>query len=73
MARQFDIPVFYKSPIISRVKRARQIADPKKRDLHPSVLDFGPVRFLLARHFGFLNPQAHSLPAIITMTVTQIG
>ncbi len=53
MARKFEIPVFYKSPIISRVKRARQIADPKKRDLQPSVLDFGPVRFFLARHFGF--------------------
>ena len=53
MARQFDIPTFYKSPIISRVKRARQISDPKKRDLQPSVLDFGPVRFFLARHFGF--------------------
>ena len=53
MARQFDIPVFYKSPIISRVKRARQIADPKKRDLQPSVLDFGSARFFLARHFGF--------------------
>ena len=53
MARKFDIPVFYKSQIISRVKRARQLADPKKRDLQPSLLDFGPVRFLLARHFGF--------------------
>ena len=53
MARQFDIPTFYKSAIISRLKRARQMADPKKRDLQPSVLDFGPVRFLLARHFGF--------------------
>lgn len=53
MARQFDIPTFYKSDIISRVKRARQAQDSKKRDLSPSVLDFGPVRFLLARHFGF--------------------
>lgn len=53
MARQFDIPTFYKSAIISRVKRARQMQDSKKRDLAPSVLDFGPVRFLLARHFGF--------------------
>jgi len=53
MARQFEIPTFYKSDIISRVKRARQVQDSKKRDLHPSVLDFGPVRFFLARHFGF--------------------
>ncbi|MDP6777000.1 MAG: 4-hydroxy-3-methylbut-2-enyl diphosphate reductase, partial [Candidatus Latescibacteria bacterium] len=51
--RQFDIPAIYKSSIISRVKEARQAADVRKRDLMPSVLDFGPVRFLLARHFGF--------------------
>ena len=53
MARQFDIPIFYKSPIITRVKKARGISDPLKRDLLPSTLDFGPVRFVLARHFGF--------------------
>ncbi len=53
MARQFDIPIFYKSPIITRVKKAREISDPLKRDLLPSTLDFGPVRFVLARHFGF--------------------
>ena len=53
MARKFDIPIFYQSPIISQVKRARQLSDPKKRDLQPSVLNFGPVRFFLARHFGF--------------------
>jgi 4-hydroxy-3-methylbut-2-en-1-yl diphosphate reductase len=53
MVRQFDIPVFYKSEIISQVKRARSAADPRKRDLSPSILDFGAVRFILARHFGF--------------------
>ena len=53
MARQFDIPIFYTSPVISRVKKARQMQDPRKRDLFPTMLDFGPVRFILARHFGF--------------------
>ena len=53
MARQFEIPVFYKSPIISLVKKARQLWDPRKRDLAPAILDFGPVRLILARHFGF--------------------
>ncbi len=53
MARVFDTPDVYRGPIISRIKRARQAADPRKRDLSPSVLDFGPVRFVLARHFGF--------------------
>jgi len=53
MARQFDVPAFYRSPIVSRVKEFRRLQDPRKRDLSPSVLDFGPVRFKLARHFGF--------------------
>ena len=51
--RQFDVPVFYASPIISRIKEARRVMDPRKRDLSPSILDFGPVRFKIARHFGF--------------------
>jgi len=35
------------------VKQARRLNDPRKQDLSPSILDFGPVRFYLARHFGF--------------------
>ena len=53
MARQFDVPAFYQSPIIGTVKEARQDADPRKKDLSPTVLDYGPVRFKIARHFGF--------------------
>ena len=53
MPRQFNVPDFYRSPIIATVKEARRLRDPRKRDLTPSVLDFGPVRFKIARHFGF--------------------
>lgn len=53
MPREFDVPNFYRSPVISIVKKARRRMDPRKRDLIPSVLDFGPVRFKIARHFGF--------------------
>lgn len=53
MAREFDIPTFYQSPVIAQVKEARQVNDPRKKDLSPSILDFGPVRFKIARHFGF--------------------
>lgn len=53
MARQFDVPAFYRSPIVTRVKAARTASDPRKKDLSPSVLDFGPLRVKLARHFGF--------------------
>lgn len=53
MARKFDVPVFYRSPLITKVKEARRIHDPRKKDFTPSTLDFGPVRFHIARHFGF--------------------
>jgi 4-hydroxy-3-methylbut-2-enyl diphosphate reductase len=51
--KKFDIPEFYKSPVISRIKKIRRERDSHKEDTSPSVLDFGPVRFLIARHFGF--------------------
>lgn len=51
--KSFNIPDFYKSPIISRIKQARKLEDPKKKDFSPSILDFGPVQFLISRHFGF--------------------
>src|SRR5258706_8654145 len=51
--KNFDIPIYYRSPVISIVKNARKITDPRKKDYTPSVLDFGPVKFLIARHFGF--------------------
>ena len=51
--RSFDIPEFYRSPIISRVKAKRKALDPRKQDFTPTELDFGKVRIRLARHFGF--------------------
>lgn len=51
--KTFEVPEFYRSPIIAKVKDARKITDPRKKDFSPTVLDFGPVRFLVPRHFGF--------------------
>lgn len=51
--KNFNIPEFYRSPLISRVKQQRREADRMKKDFSPTLLDFGPVRFYLARHFGF--------------------
>jgi len=51
--KNFDIPEFYRSPIISEVKAKRKADDPRKKDFTPSLLDFGNVQFLIARHFGF--------------------
>jgi 4-hydroxy-3-methylbut-2-en-1-yl diphosphate reductase len=51
--KKFDVPPIYRSSIISGIKTARKIEDPRKQDYSPTVLDFGPVEFLIARHFGF--------------------
>lgn len=51
--KSFDIPEYYRSPIISKVKAIRKAQDPRKKDFSPTFLDFGKVRFYIARHFGF--------------------
>jgi 4-hydroxy-3-methylbut-2-enyl diphosphate reductase len=59
--KHFEIPDFYKSQIISRVKEIRKINDPRKKDYSPTVLDFGPVHFYIARHFGFCYGVEHAI------------
>ncbi|MBW6483476.1 MAG: 4-hydroxy-3-methylbut-2-enyl diphosphate reductase [Vicingaceae bacterium] len=51
--KKFEIPAYYKSSFISAIKNARKDTDPRKKDMSPTVLDFGSVHFLIARHFGF--------------------
>ena len=51
--RSFTIPSHYRSDLIGRLKAFRKAQDPKKKDLSPTLLDLGPVRFVFARHFGF--------------------
>ncbi|HTF06385.1 MAG TPA: 4-hydroxy-3-methylbut-2-enyl diphosphate reductase [Bacteroidia bacterium] len=51
--KSFNIPEFYRSPIISRIKAIRKAEDPKKGNNSPTTLDFGPVVIYIARHFGF--------------------
>ncbi len=53
MGRQFDIPLFYRSPIINAIKSNRKSGDPRKKDISPSGIDLGRLRFKVARHFGF--------------------
>lgn len=51
--KKFDIPDHYRSSVISRLKEFRKNSDPRKKNFKPTALDFGPVKFLIARHFGF--------------------
>lgn len=51
--KSFEIPSYYRSPIISRVKALRAGLDKRKQDFSPTVLYFGETELVLARHFGF--------------------
>src|SRR3954468_4456819 len=51
--KTFNVPIIYRSPLITAVKNKRKQADRMKKDYSPALLDFGPVQFWLARHFGF--------------------
>lgn len=51
--RSFTIPTHYRSELIGRLKAFRKAQDPRKKDLSPTLLDLGAVRFVFARHFGF--------------------
>jgi 4-hydroxy-3-methylbut-2-enyl diphosphate reductase len=51
--KSFDVPIIYRSPLISAIKRKRKQMDRLKKDFAPTLLDFGPLRIFLSRHFGF--------------------
>lgn len=51
--KQFSIPVNYRSPLITSIKKKRRESDKLKKDLKPTELDFGRLKIFLARHFGF--------------------
>src|SRR5688572_33214973 len=51
--KQFNVPILYKSPLITAIKNKRRLHDKLKKDFTPAFLDFGPLQIYLARHFGF--------------------
>ena len=51
--KKFDIPDFYSGSIISRLKEIRKSENSCKENFSPTEIDLGPVKFLIARHFGF--------------------
>jgi len=51
--KSFDVPIVYRSPLISAIKKKRKEQDRMKKDFSPTLLDFGPLKIYLARHFGF--------------------
>ena len=51
--KSFDVPIIYRSPLITAIKKKRKEQDKMKKDFTPTLLNFGPLHVYLARHFGF--------------------
>ncbi len=51
--KSFEVPIIYRSPLISAIKKKRKEEDRMKKDFSPTLLDLGPLQIYLARHFGF--------------------
>lgn len=51
--KKFNVPVKYRSSLITAIKNSRRADDKLKKNFEPSFLDFGEVQIFLARHFGF--------------------
>jgi 4-hydroxy-3-methylbut-2-enyl diphosphate reductase len=51
--KTFNVPIIYRSPLISAIKRKRKEQDRMKKDFMPTLLDLGSLKIWLARHFGF--------------------
>ncbi len=51
--RSFDVPVHYRSPLVSAIKQRRKEDDRLKKDFSPTILEAGDLQIILARHFGF--------------------
>lgn len=53
LMKDFNVPLNYRSNLITAIKDKRKQNDKLKKDFTPSFLDFGEVHIYLARHFGF--------------------
>jgi 4-hydroxy-3-methylbut-2-en-1-yl diphosphate reductase len=51
--KTFNVPIIYRSPLITAIKNSRRQQDKMKKDYTPTLLDLGRVSIFLARHFGF--------------------
>src|SRR5450631_4144482 len=51
--KTFNVPITYRSPLITALKNRRREEDKMKKDFMPALLELGDLNIYLARHFGF--------------------
>ena len=71
--KQFNVPVAYRSPLITAIKQYRKAQDKLKKDFSPTLLDLGKVQFYLARHFGFCYGVENAIEIAFTTIAENPG
>lgn len=51
--KSFNVPLHYRSPLVTAIKQSRKAGDKLKKDFAPTRLVAGGLEIYLARHFGF--------------------
>lgn len=51
--KSFDVPIHYRSPLVTSIKNERKSKDKLKKDFSPTELHIGSLHIIIARHFGF--------------------
>ncbi|WP_207510219.1 4-hydroxy-3-methylbut-2-enyl diphosphate reductase [Longitalea luteola] len=51
--KTFNVPITYRSPLITAIKNSRRQQDKMKKDFTPTLLALDSLHIYLARHFGF--------------------
>src|SRR6185437_15866537 len=51
--KSFNVPIQYRSPLVTAIKQKRKAGDKMKKDFTPTILQLGSLQVILARHFGF--------------------
>ena len=71
--KQFAVPNIYRSTLISAIKNKRKKEDKLKKDLSPTLLDFGDMKIYLARHFGFCYGVENAIEIAFTTIENNTG
>lgn len=72
--KNFDIPIIYRSPLISAIKNRRRQQDKMKKDFTPTLLDLGNgLHIYLARHFGFCYGVENAIEISFRTTLENPG
>ena len=64
--KQFEVPNFYRSELISDIKEKRKQEDKLKKDFAPTLLDYGKLQIYLARHCESFFTRSNLIPNCVS-------